>query len=270
MSGAAPAKGSCLWVGQQFHEVGAGFRVVEVLVTGASGVLGSVLVDELQRRGHRVRRASRRPRDGWVVADATKPASLAAACAGMDAVVHCAADPFGRARAVEVEGIQALRAAAPRARLVYPSIVGCDRIRFSYYRVKSAAEQALAAAGGDYAILRLTQFHEFADRLARLPVPMAFVAMRAQTIAASDAAAALADVVEGTRRGRWDDVGGPEVHAMADLIRQRLRADGRHRPIVRVPVGVGGFRAGYNLCPERRVGRITWAEHLAGTSRPGA
>ncbi len=243
---------------------------MEVLVTGASGILGAPLVAELERRGHAVRRGTRRQRNGWLAVDVLKPDTLEAACRGVQAIVHCAADAFGKARAVEVDGLLALRAAAPGARLVYPSIVGCDRINFSYYKVKDAAEKALVEAGGDHAILRLTQFHEFADRLARLPVPMAFVGMRAQTIAASEAATALADLVESNEQGRVPDVGGPEVHRMADLIRQRLRADGRHRPVVRIPVGVRGFCAGLNLCPDRRVGRITWAQHLAGTSRPGA
>lgn len=235
-------------------------------MTGASGVLGRHVATELERRGHTVRYATRFARDGWITMDFRRPETVAKAAAGTDAIVHCAADPFGKARAVEVEGLRRLRDAAPDARIVYPSIVGCDRIRFSYYRVKYDAERKLARMGGDHAIVRLTQFHEFADRLARLPLPMVFAGMRAQTIAASDAARAVSDVVEGHDRGIVGDVGGPEVHRMIDLVKARLRADGRRRFVMRLPVGWSGFRAGYNLCPDDAVGTITWEQHLAAGS----
>ncbi len=87
----------------------------DVLVTGAWDLLGSALADELERPGHTVRRASRRPRrrGGWT----EEPA-------------HC-------------------RARSPP----YPSIVGRDRINFSYYRLKADGEQVPAAAGGIHASL---------------------------------------------------------------------------------------------------------------------
>ena len=230
---------------------------MKVLVTGASGVLGRAVADITEEAGHEVLRGGR---NGPVRFDARDPTTFSVA-ADCDVVIHCASD-IRHAKAVEVDLWPKLRAAAPHARLVYPSIVGCDRIKFSYYRVKTAGEAALVAAGGDHAVLRITQFHEFADRLARLPIPMDFVGMKAQTIAAKDPARALVDVALSKVQGRAPDVGGPEVHAMADLIKQRLRADGRKRPVLRLPIGTKGFRAGHNLCPDQAVGTTTWAEHL--------
>ena len=69
-----------------------------VLVTGASGFIGGHLVRALRNRGVPVRAMLRRP-DGLpvadaqvetVVADLLDPPSLARACAGVEAIIHCA------------------------------------------------------------------------------------------------------------------------------------------------------------------------------------
>jgi hypothetical protein len=69
-------------------------------------------------------------------------------------------------------------------------------------------------------------------------------------------------------------MGGPRVYEMSELVREYLRARGKHRPIV--PVWLPGkaaraFRAGAALAPGRAVGRRTWEEFLAdrvSDSRP--
>ncbi len=61
-------------------------------------------------------------------------------------------------------------------------------------------------------------------------------------------------------------IAGPRVYDMADLVRGYLRAAGKHRAIVRVPVpgkAAAAIRAGANLAPERAVGRRTWEDFLA-------
>jgi nucleoside-diphosphate-sugar epimerase len=72
---------------------------MRVLVTGASGFLGSHIAEQLAREGHAVRVLVRRTSDrsflrGFeteeALGDVTQPESLPAAVAGMDAVVHAA------------------------------------------------------------------------------------------------------------------------------------------------------------------------------------
>ena len=69
-----------------------------VLVTGAAGTIGRALRDELHQR-YRLRLMYHRTvlpqqgRDEVIVADITDLAQMEAACEGMDAVVHLAADP---------------------------------------------------------------------------------------------------------------------------------------------------------------------------------
>ena len=70
----------------------------------------------------------------------------------------------------------------------------------------------------------------------------------------------------GTPSGLVDDMAGPRVYEMAELLRGYLRASQRHRLIV--PVWLPGkaaraFRAGANLNPDRAVGRRTWEDFLA-------
>src|SRR4051812_6284132 len=64
-----------------------------VLVTGASGFVGSKLVPRLLARGHEVRAMTRRPQEytgaGTAVAgDVTDPASLGAALRGVDVAYY--------------------------------------------------------------------------------------------------------------------------------------------------------------------------------------
>ena len=74
-------------------------HAMKVLVTGASGFLGSHIAEQLARQGHTVRVLVRRTSDrsflrGFeteeALGDVTQPESLPAAVAGVDAVVHAA------------------------------------------------------------------------------------------------------------------------------------------------------------------------------------
>lgn len=104
---------------------------VKVLVTGATGTVGSAVVARLTAEGARVRAMGRH--DGvagaheTAVADLGEVASLRRAVDGCDVVVHCAAAvsvDVAACRAGNVDGVRNLMsalAAAPRARLVHVS-----------------------------------------------------------------------------------------------------------------------------------------------------
>lgn len=67
-----------------------------VLVTGAAGLLGRFVVQDLRAHGHTVRGLDRRRGDAdieWHVGDVTSPELVAIAMAGVDAVMHIAAIP---------------------------------------------------------------------------------------------------------------------------------------------------------------------------------
>jgi nucleoside-diphosphate-sugar epimerase len=70
--------------------------MTRVLVTGAAGLLGRFVVEEMLAHGHEVRGLDRRAGSAaidWRVADVTDPAAVASAAEGMDVVFHIAAVP---------------------------------------------------------------------------------------------------------------------------------------------------------------------------------
>ena len=80
------------------------------------------------------------------------------------------------------------------------------------------------------------------------------------------AAGRLAELALGSPSGLVPDLAGPRVYPMADLIQSYLRAAGKRRPVVPVPLpgrAAKAVRDGANLAPGRAVGRRTWEEFLA-------
>jgi len=95
----------------------------QILVTGATGTVGSAVVARLALQGARVRAMARRAGsiDGaeTVVADLADAGSLARAVDGCDVVVHCAAEVSRDAaacRAGNVDGVRHLVTALGAAR----------------------------------------------------------------------------------------------------------------------------------------------------------
>lgn len=194
-----------------------------VVVTGATGTLGRVLVPALQAAGHHVRAMTRTAgsvRGAYeVVADVLDPESLGPALDGADCVVHLASSPR-KARETEVDGTRNVLAARPTgATLLYLSIVGCDRTPFSYYRAKTATE-ALVRAHPDAYVVRATQFHSLAGFLTRpLPVLRRSVAPRGarlQPVSEQFVAAVLVAAVTDPASAPAE-VGGPEQLELTEI-----------------------------------------------------
>jgi uncharacterized protein YbjT (DUF2867 family) len=237
-----------------------------ILVTGGTGRLGRSTVDVLRNRGHEVRVLSRRPGTDHAVGDLTTGEGLAAALAGVEAVVHLATTrrkDIGQTRML----LDAL--AGTGAHLVFISIVGVDEVPYAYYRDKVASERAIEASGVAHTIIRVTQFHgfvsEFLDAQRRLPVTL-IVPATVQTVHIPEVAARLAELVEAGPSGRAPEFGGPELLTLREHAEQWQQAHGIRRPIwsLRLP---GGFaravREGRLTSGLPGGGRVTFREYLA-------
>lgn len=162
--------------------------MAEVLVTGATGTLGSHVARRLLDRGHCVRALSRGGRVPIAGAEAVRGdlasgEGLEEASRGLDAIVHCATAGGSLSsrtlRATDVEGTRRLLAAAHRSaspHVLYPSIVGIDEIPFAYCRAKLAEERIVEDSGLPWTILRATS----RSRPARSPTGSSSSLRRAQ------------------------------------------------------------------------------------------
>jgi uncharacterized protein YbjT (DUF2867 family) len=250
-----------------------------VLISGGTGVLGSEVAGRLAQAGYTVRVMSRRaaPAEGagteWAQAQIETGEGLAEAAAGVEVIVHCASSPFRRTREVDVEGTRRLLEAAKPAgvsHFVYISIVGIDRIPLPYYKHKLAAERLIEESGVPYSILRAPQFFTLMDdilrKLLRFPVGLYPAGFKFQPIDPGEVAERIAQAVEAGPGGRLPDIAGPEVRSAGALARAWLKARGKRRLLVPLPLfgkWAAGYRAGYNCAPENRYGRKTWEEWLA-------
>ncbi|MFJ7588559.1 SDR family oxidoreductase [Streptomyces sp. NPDC097617] len=248
-----------------------------ILVTGGTGTLGVPVVARLRDAGHDVRVLSRHAAEHPV--DLMDGRGLDAAMAGTEVIVHCASDTRGAGRNDEAATrhlIDAARRAGTVTNIVYISIVGVDVVPLGYYRAKLRVERLLEGSGPGVTVLRTTQFHnlvaQLVDTAAKPPLLPVLVpgGVRVQPIAVEEVADRLAQLAVPTPSGRVTDMGGPEIHTLADLARTYLAATGRHRRVLPVPLAgktYAAFKRGGHLSPSHAVGRETFAQFAAGRGR---
>lgn len=252
-----------------------------ILLTGGTGTLGRQLLPLLRAAGHKVRVLSRRPGAGedaveYATGDLATGEGVDAAVTGVETVVHCA----GSAKGDEVKARHLVRAASEAGvrHIVYISVVGAERVpvktradraMFGYYAAKHAGELAIAGSGIPWTALRATQFHDLmlrtARQMAKLPVLPVPSGMRVQPVDSGEVAARLAELALGAPAGLVAELGGPRVYGMDELIRSYLRAAGKRRPLLPMPMPGGAaaaLRAGANLTEAGGTGSRTWEEFL--------
>lgn len=254
--------------------------MARILVTGGTGALGTDLVARLAQTPHIIRITSRQPKPAeakteWAQVNFESQRDFSEAVRDVDVIVHCASSPTRNTYQADVIGTQNLLASARQAKVknfIFISIVGIDRIPYSYYLHKLAIEKDIKESGVPYSIARVAQFHGFIDmllgltkRLWWMPILTLPTNWQLQTIDTREVSTYLAPFIEKDATGRIDNVAGPQVLRLGDMARQWRDIQGGYKPIIRLPM-FGKIAHGVDQCyltaPDKAYGSITWADYL--------
>src|SRR4051812_45010277 len=191
-------------------------RSQRIAVTGATGRVGSHLVEILEQRGHDVVPISRS-----TGVDVVSGEGLDEALAGVETIIDAATGPSPdqeQATAFftsSARNLQRAGAAAGARRIVVVSIIGIDKFHGGFNAAKLGPARALFEGHLPVRIVRAAQFHKFVvplvggtsqDRVACWPE------MRTLRADARVVAEALADAAEKSEieNGRITEVAGPQ------------------------------------------------------------
>ncbi|NUN69500.1 MAG: SDR family oxidoreductase [Bacteroidetes bacterium] len=231
-----------------------------ILVAGASGVLGRLVVQQLLQRGVSVRVLSRtvarassagtNDRLTQVIADLTRPASLTGACHSVDAVISCAGASMNMKAmgdrtsftAVDLHGNDALLQEAKRSgvrKFVYVSVAGEGPYEATeYVRAHRQFEERLAASGIAYSVVRPAGFYAFlAEIFAMARQGRGFIIGDGsnRTNPVHEREVALACVAALERSESMIQAGGPEIFTRRQIVELAFRVAGRTPSIISVP-----------------------------------
>jgi len=235
-----------------------------VLVTGASGFVGSALCHALVAAGHQVRAMTRHP-DTYsgagepVYGDVSDPASLEAALVHTDAayyLVHSLDDDdFQRKDADAARAFSAAAAFAGLERIIYLGGLGKDDDTQLSAHLKSRREVERLLGEGEVPVTVLRaavvvghggiSWEITRQLVAHLPVMVGprWVSTKTQPIALRDVVRYLVGVLEPVEaRGRIFEVGGPDVLNYAEMLQRvaRIRYQ-RSLPMVVLPLLTPGL-----------------------------
>jgi uncharacterized protein YbjT (DUF2867 family) len=248
---------------------------MRIAVVGATGQIGSYTVAALERDGHDVVPVSRS-----AGIDVQAGTGLAEALAGVDVVVDTSnnrsqdeaeiVDFFGTA----TRNLLAAEQQAGVSHHVLLSVVGIDRgQRVPHYSGKREQERLVTAGPVPWTIVRATQFHDLAVRVAGLAEKdgvAAIAPLLVQPIAPSEVGEIVAEVAKGDPRNAALEIAGPETQDFVDMARRTLAVRGQDVKLV--PSWRAAFdtsMAGEVLLPgpDARIATTTFEDWLAAGAK---
>jgi uncharacterized protein YbjT (DUF2867 family) len=215
-------------------------QFMKIVVIGGTGLIGSKLVNKLQKQGHEAVAAS--PNTG---VNSITGEGLADALKGASVVVDVTNSPSWEDAAVlkffetSTRNLLTCEAAAGVGHHVAVSVVGTERLLESgFFRAKIAQENLIKASSIPYTIVRATQFFEFVKGLADISVegdkvhlaPVLF-----QPMAADDVATGVGRIAVGPPANGIVEIAGPEQFRLDELVRRRLATLEDPREVVTDP-----------------------------------
>ncbi|MEW5871708.1 MAG: complex I NDUFA9 subunit family protein [Chloroflexota bacterium] len=244
-----------------------------IVVSGASGYVGSYIARQLVEKGETVRgmvyNRQRAEREGrlqglpveWIEADVTRPDTLPAVMQDATAVIHTVAiaiEKGGRNyEAFNYQGtvniVDAAKAAGVR-RFINISQLGADAsLPYRFLASKGKAQDYVAASGLDWTAFRPSAIwgpeDDFANSFARLiPLtPLIFPVVgdqnsRFQLVWVGDVASSVVQALHDPQTiGKVYELGGPEILTLEEIERRTLQALGKRRWLLPFPMSVLKF-----------------------------
>ncbi|HKV18335.1 MAG TPA: SDR family oxidoreductase [Mycobacterium sp.] len=218
---------------------------MKIAVIGASGLIGTKLVESLTTAGHQVVGASRSSGVDVLTGD-----GVAEALDGADVLVDVVNSPSFEDAAVmsffttSTSNLAAAARTAGVGHYVALTIVGQDELPDSgYMRAKVAQEKIIAGSGVPYTFVRATQFEEFTDGITdsmvvgeEVRVPNALI----QPIPAWKVVSVLTRAAAAQPLNGCVNIGGPQKISFEQMARDSLKRRGVDKKIV-VDEGAGYF-----------------------------
>jgi uncharacterized protein YbjT (DUF2867 family) len=235
-----------------------------ILLTGATGTIGSALLRRLIGEGKQVRCLVRDPRRlgpervrvQIALGDLANPASFRHALRGVDTVVHLAAAirDQDNASIEELNGVATMRLLRASERvgvkrfLFFSALSATPHSPARFFRAKALAEQAVRESPLQTYVFSPSIVYAPGDPWLRLLERMSWLpAMPVsgngqalyQPIWADDAAAVTMAVLDGRGNGAEPiELAGPETLSHDQIIKTVLRSLGRRRRLLHVPLPV--------------------------------
>ena len=254
--------------------------MARIFLTGGSGFVGSHVLPALLEAGHQVVALARTPRAAAAISqrnaahaarlttrigDVTDPATLPAALAGCDAVVHLVALPRDwnkgadllRVNTAGTESLIAAASATGVTRFVHLGALGVqDREELHYAKSKARAERAVRESSLNWTILKPSLiwgerdgFFNIVAALVKIPAPAVPVPgngkSRFQPVWVGDVARAVVQVLGDPRSVRRSyELAGPRYWTYTEITQEVARALGKRRIVIPMPVPLISLVAG--------------------------
>jgi NAD(P)H dehydrogenase (quinone) len=216
---------------------------MKIAVTGATGQLGNVVVEELKKRvpNENIVALVRTPEKASALGvevrtfDYTKPQVMLEALAGIDRLILISSNEIGQRASQHFNAIEAAGKAGVKW-IVYTSLLHADSTTLNLAGEHMTTEEALKASGMDYTILRNGWYTEnYTGSIGGTLAGGAFIGSagkgKISSAARADyAEAAAVAITDETHKGKVYELAGDNYYTLTDLAAEISNQTGKNIP----------------------------------------
>ena len=223
----------------------------KLLVTGATGRLGTALLQQSALQEQQLILASRKEiptgkNQAWQYFDLSD-SNCTLDLTGVSTIIHLASSTKKYRYSIDVKGTARLLEQAKAASLkhfIYISIVGVDKVPVKYFKIKRQTEQLIEQSGLPYTILRTTQFFSFFEEellhYLKLPIGILPTGIVYQPIEIQYVVQKLVELASSDPQNAIIELGGVETITLGEAAKLWLRKHGKKKPILAIPMTLLG------------------------------